>query len=76
MTRRHQFETDPLDQGAPVISAHTRTTVAQRARARRYVAANAHDTDDLRDLLGYLGLNDPTEITAQLAHRHQQGDQT
>ena len=44
------------------------TTAEERARARLKLALATHDRDDLVTLLQALGLDNPAEIRAQLAH--------
>lgn len=50
--------TEAIEQPGQVTTvAAYQNTQQERAAARRTVAANAHDRDDLRSLLDALGLN-------------------
>lgn len=70
---RHRDPVDGLDsyQVGP-----GETAVGERARARLQCALAGASVNERRHLLDLLGLDNPAEILAQLAHRHQQGAQT
>jgi hypothetical protein len=71
MTARQRLaHTDPVDRPESYQIAVPEVTAKQRARARLQVTlATEGDIAERRDLLAALGLDDRTEMTAQLVHR-------
>jgi hypothetical protein len=70
--RGYRPETDPLDHAAHPLQSQCETDAADRDAARDAIVARATSMRDLGQLLTALGLDNPAEITAQLAQRHQQ----
>lgn len=72
MTAHHRERLrDPIDGLDSYQVGDTTTEQAERDLARDALVRRATSMRDLGHLLGLLGLNQPDEIQAQLAHRPQ-----